>query len=390
MSDQNSNAPAPVAAHGLLQGPLGRGARRRRSAAAAGALLVAAASLAACGTSARTDATAEAAATTRTPASTGAPTAKKTSVVPLIIYNGKNYLPGTAEAFTKATGIPTEEVSDSTGVLLAKIEAERNNPHWGVFWSDGATAYASLDQQGLLVRGFEPHTGALGVFGRKLVPADKSYIPTAVTIAGAIVYEPSKTPHPPTNFSQLTEAKWKGDVGMNNPAISGPTYTAVAGLMEQMGGISKGEAYFKRLAANGLHVYTTNKVTINALLQGQIKLAIVQNTAGIELGEKYKQLRVDYPADATILPSDIGIDAKAPKAEIAEAERFANFVYSPAGQKVMQKVNPYGGWPIMDGVTKAPLLPVLSRLKIQNLDTTYWGDKETTLTQWFTANVVNG
>jgi iron(III) transport system substrate-binding protein len=356
-----------------------RAVRTRRRVAAAGVVLVAGASLAACGSSAKS----------ATPkASTSA--AHHGAVVPLVIYNGKNYLPGTAEAFSKATGIPTEEVSDSTGVLLAKIDAEKNNPKWGIFWSDGATAYAALDQQGLLVKGFEPDTGQLTSLGEKLVPADKSYIPTAVTIAGAVVYEPSEVPDPPTNFAQLTEARWKGDVGMNNPAISGPTYTTVAGLMNQMGGVSSGEAYFKRLVANGLHIYATNKVTINALLQGQIKLAIVQNTAGIELGEKYHQLKVAYPADATILPSDIGIDARAPKAEIAEAERFVDFVYSAAGQKVMQQVNPYGGWPIMAGVTKAPLLPALSSLKLQFLDTTLWGDRESAITQWFTANVVNG
>jgi iron(III) transport system substrate-binding protein len=353
-----------------------------RSVVLVGCALAAGVSLAACNA-------ASASAVPRA-ASTVAHKNHKNQVVPLIIYNGKNYLPGTAEAFTKKTGIPTEEVSDSTGVLLAKIEAERNNPHWGVFWSDGAAAYVTLADQGLLVRNFEPDTGTLTPLGRKLVPADKSYIPTAITIAGAIVYNPSVTPHPPTNFAQLTETKWRGAVGMNNPAISGPTYTAVAGIMNQMGGVARGEAYFKRLAANGLHVYTTNKVTLSALLHGQIKLAIVQNNAGVELAEKYHQLKVAYPVAATVLPSVIGIDAKMSKLEIAEAKRFAEFVYSSAGQKVMQKVNPYGGWPIMEGVRKAPLLPNLSTLHLQFLDTPLWGSREATINEWFTANIVNG
>ncbi len=318
------------------------------------------------------------------------PAAATSKVVPLVIYNGKNYLPGTAEAFSKKTGIPTEEISGSTGVLLAKIEAEKNHPQWGVFWSDGAAAYASLDAQHLLVRGFEPDTGTLTSVGRRLVPADKSYVPTAITVAGAIVYNPSVVPHPPTSFTQLIQPQWKGAVGMNNPAISGPTYTAVAGIMNQVGGVAKGESFFTKLAANGVQVFTTNKVTLNALLHGQVKLAIVQNTAGIELAEKYAQLKVDYPKDATVLPSVIGIDAKVSKTEIAEAERFADFVYSSAGQKVMQQVNPYGGWPIMTGVHAAPLLPPLSTLPLQFIGTRTWGDREATINQWFTAHVVNG
>jgi iron(III) transport system substrate-binding protein len=327
---------------------------------------------------------------TSSSSSSSTTTSSKSAVVPLVIYNGKNYLPGTAEAFSKKTGIPTTEVSDSTGVLLAKIDAEKNHPQWGVFWSDGATAYAALDAEGMLVRGFEPNTGTLTSLGKKLVPADKSYIPTAVTIAGAIVYNPSVVSNPPTSFKQLIEPKWKGAVGMNNPAISGPTYTAVAGIMNQMGGVAQGESFFKKLAANGVQIFPTNKVTINALLHGQIKLAIVQNTAGIELGEKYPQLKVEYPSDATILPSVIGIDSKVSKTEIAEAEKFADFVYSSAGQKVMQKVNPYGGWPIMEGVKAAPLLPPLSTLPLQFIGTRTWGNREATINQWFTANVVNG
>jgi iron(III) transport system substrate-binding protein len=357
--------------------------RRARSSALAGLVLIGGAALAACSSS-------TASSTSSTTASASLAADKHLPVVPLIIYNGKNYLPGTAEAFSKKTGIPTEEVSDSTGILLAKIEAEKNHPQWGVFWSDGAAAYAALDAQHMLVRGFEPDTGALTSIGQKLVPSDKSYIPTAITVAGAIVYNPATVPTPPTNFTQLTEPQWKGAVGMNNPAISGPTYTAVAGIMNQVGGIQKGETYFTKLAANGVHVYTTNKVTLNALLQGQIKLAIVQNNAGIELAEKYPQLKVAYPADATVLPSVIGIDAKVSKSEIAEAERFADFVYSQAGQQVMQKVNPYGGWPILRGVQAAPLLPSLSSLPLQFLNTGYWGDSESAINQWFTAHVVNG
>jgi iron(III) transport system substrate-binding protein len=359
-----------------------RRAGRRRRFALAGIALASAATLAACGAT-KSAATASSA----NLASLGTDTHLK--VVPLVIYNGKNYLPGTAEAFSKKTGIPTEEVSDSTGVLLAKIDAEKNNPHWGVFWSDGAAAYAALDAEGMLVRGFEPNTGQLTSIGRRLVPADKSYIPTAITIADAIVYNPSVVAHPPTNFRQLTEAKWRGAVGMNNPSISGPTYTAVAGIMAAMGGVKAGEKYFSELAANGLHVYTTNKVTLAALLHGQIKLAIVQNNAGIELAEKYPQLKVAYPSPATVLPSVIGIDAKVSKSEISEAERFAEFVYSKAGQAVMQKVNPYGGWPIMKGVQPAPLLPPLSTLPLQFIPTRTWGNREATINQWFTAHIVN-
>ena len=61
-----------------------------------------------------------------------------------------------SKAFTKATGIPVSLDDNSTGPLLTQIEASKNNPKWGLLWVDGATAFAGLDTQGLLMKGFEP------------------------------------------------------------------------------------------------------------------------------------------------------------------------------------------------------------------------------------------
>ena len=54
----------------------------------------------------------------------------------------------------------------------------------------------------------------------------------------------------------------------------------------------------------------------------------------------------------TALPSAIGIDAKAPKAEQLEAEKFVEFVMSTQGQKIMQSGDPTGDslyWPVLHG-----------------------------------------
>jgi len=313
--------------------------------------------------------------------------------VPLVIYDGEGYCQAEATAFQKATGIPTEIVNENTGDLLAKIQAEGDHPEWGLFWSDGNAAYAALDAEHMLVRGFEPDTGRLTALGRELVPADRSYIPTGLTIAGALVYNTKTVTDPPTTWTQLTEARWKGKVGMNNPSQSGPTYSFVAGMMNQLGGVAKGEQFFTKMAANGLKVYTTNKVTLTALLHGQIDVAIVQNSAGIGLEYQYPQLKVAYPKFVTDLPSVIGIDAKVSKAEQAEAERFAQFVYSARGQQVMLAGDPHGDslfFPILQGTSQHSLVPRLASLPVQVLDPTIWGPREASINEWFTSHILNG
>jgi iron(III) transport system substrate-binding protein len=86
--------------------------------------------------------------------SSGSASAKPGKVT-LVVYSAQGYDHAMTTAFTKATGIPVKLDDNSTGPLLTQIEASRNNPNRGLLWVDGSTAFAGLDQQGLLQKGFE-------------------------------------------------------------------------------------------------------------------------------------------------------------------------------------------------------------------------------------------
>src|SRR3982074_966679 len=79
------------------------------------------------------------------PATSGASPSGAPGTVPLVVYSAQGYDAPVTKAFTKATGIPVSLVDDSTGPLLTKIAAEKNNPKWGLLWCDGDTAFAALD-----------------------------------------------------------------------------------------------------------------------------------------------------------------------------------------------------------------------------------------------------
>ena len=322
-------------------------------------------------------------------------TAASTSAakVTLVVYSAQGYDQAMTKAFQKATGIPVKLDDNSTGPLLTQIEASKNNPNWGLLWVDGATAFAGLDTQGLLLKGFEPKV-SWNSLGTQSLPADKSYTPTGVTLMAALVYDKTKVTNPPTTWQQLLSSQWKGDVGMNDPSQSGPTFPFIAGMMNYLGGVSKGESYYSQLKANGLIIHPTNGPTLQALTSGQIKLALVQSSAGI--GATFgpgsdPKLAVKYLNPVTLLPSAIGIDAKAPAAEQKEAEQFIDFVLSPAGQKVMQTGDPYGDslyYPVLNGVNPLPELPSLASVKTQTINPYTWGPQEGTINTWFDANIV--
>jgi iron(III) transport system substrate-binding protein len=183
--------------------------------------------------------------------------ASKPSKVTLVVYSAQGYDHAMTTAFTKATGIPVKLDDNSTGPLLTQIEASRNNPTWGLLWVDGATAFAGLDQQGLLQKGFEPSV-SWNTLGQQSLPADKSYTPTGVTLMAALVYDKATMSSPPSTWQQLLSSSYKGEVGMNDPSQSGPTYPFIAGMMNYLGGVSAGESFFTRLKSNGIIIHPTN------------------------------------------------------------------------------------------------------------------------------------
>src|ERR1700689_2097489 len=109
-----------------------------------------------------------------TPASSA--TASTASQVTLVVYSAQGYDSAMTKAFTAATGIPVKLDDNSTGPLLTQIEASKNNPNWGLLWVDGSTAFAGLDTQGLLLKGFEPKV-SWDALGKQVVPAfrDRGY-----------------------------------------------------------------------------------------------------------------------------------------------------------------------------------------------------------------------
>jgi iron(III) transport system substrate-binding protein len=116
--------------------------------------------LAVAGCSSSSSSSSTSAASSTSPAASASSTASASpaaaATVPLVLYSAQGYDSAMSKAFTEATGIPVSLDDNSTGPLLTQIEASKNNPKWGLLWVDGATAFAGLDTQGLLMKGFEP------------------------------------------------------------------------------------------------------------------------------------------------------------------------------------------------------------------------------------------
>jgi len=308
----------------------------------------------------------------------------------LVFYSAQGYDQAEAQAFQRATGIKVELSDMSTGPLLAKVAAEQQNPTWDVIWFDGNGPMAAMAQQGELLTGYNPsqlsHYNALG---RSLLPTNHAYFPTGVTAAGAIVYNTHlvKASQAPTTWQDLLAPQFDNAVGMNNPAVSGPTYPLVAGLFQQLG-VAKGKQFFLDLHQHGLKIFDTNGVTLQALLDGSIKVAMFQDSAELGAELAHDPVKVVYPSTGvTMLPSDIAINAHAP--DMAAAKEFVNFVLSRKGQQTMQDIQLAGSDSLFQPVTNE-VRPLVQRDGVKwNVVNPVWaGRHESDWVTWFTANVV--
>jgi iron(III) transport system substrate-binding protein len=308
----------------------------------------------------------------------------------LVLYSAQGYDQAEAAAFQKATGIRVYLSDMSTGPLLAKVEAEKQNPRWDVVWFDGNGPMAAMAEQHMLLTGYTPanlrHYNRLG---RMLLPSDHAYFPTGVTAAGAIVYNTRLVPpqDAPKTWSDLLKPIFRNAVGMNNPAISGPTYPLIAGFFAQMG-VAGAERFFTQLHQNGLKVFDTNGDTLQALLDGSIKVAMFQDSAELNAELAGDPVKVVYPPSGVVmLPSDVAINAKAP--DLAAAKLFVDFVLSQAGQKVMQDIQAAGSDSLFQPVTNE-IQPLYVRRGVHwiVLNPVWAGNHEATWVTWFTNNVV--
>ncbi len=309
----------------------------------------------------------------------------------LVFYSAQGYDVTMGKAFGKVSGVNVLTTDDSTGNILAKIAAERNNPHWDVAWFDGDATMQTLDNQGLLLKWVSPNIKNYTALGRSLVPADHSYYPAGVTAAGVIVYNtkkltPAQAPH---DWNDLLKPAFKGKVAENDPAYSGPAFPLISGMMLRMGGLAKGEAYYTALKANNLKIFQTNDPTIHSVQTGANLVGIVQDSAYYAALATKAPLGVIYPkSGVTVLPGVIAINARSKHVKAAEA--FVNYVLSQAGQNVMiHDPNDSDSFftPIITGVAALPGRQTTG-ITWQRLDTVWAASHAAEIKTWFHNTIV--
>jgi iron(III) transport system substrate-binding protein len=269
-------------------------------------------------------------------------------------------IPRYLESFKKQhSDITVKIVRDSTGIVTAKLLAEKANPQADIVWGTAATSLLILDQEGMLAP-YAPKSV-------EEVPAqfkDTRKPPQWVGIDAwetafcvNTVEAKAKNLLVPQSMADLVKPVYKGYLVMPNPASSGTGYLTVSAVLQMMGE-QKGWQYLDDLHKNiALYTHSGSKPCKQAGA-GEFPIGISFGYRGIQERERGAPVETVFPKEGS--GWDLEANALMKKAQIKPAAKvFLDWAISQSAMKEYAKsyalTSLPTGEPIPEGYPKEPL-----------------------------------
>jgi len=256
------------------------------------------------------------------------------------------------EAFEKANpDVEIAWVRDSTGVVTAKILAEKDNPRADIIWGLGASSVALFDSMGLL----EPYSPkgiaeVKSVFRSGKNPPAWTGMDAWLAVMCFNTVEGGKKNLPkPASWADLANPVYKDSIVMPNPASSGTGYQAVYAWIQMMGEKQAWE-FMDKLHQN-IAVYThSGSAPCVQAAKGERIIGIGFDMRGAK--EKTGGAPIDIIMAKEGAPWDMEATAimKGTK-NLAAAQKLADFAVSKPAYELYGKYYAILGYP---GINAAP------------------------------------
>ena len=196
-------------------------------------------------------------------------------------------------------------VRDSTGIMTAKLLAEKNNPRAEVVWGLAGSSMALLKSEGILKTYTPKNLDALDNSlndpqSNQAWFGNDAYF-NAICF-NDIVAKQLNLPKP-TSWDDLTKPIYKGHIAMPNPASSGTGYMQVSAWLQNMGE-QQAWSYMQKLDNNIAHyTHSGSKPCVQA---GMGEVAI-----GISMASRGAKLKTQGAPLSVITPNGIGWESEA-------------------------------------------------------------------------------
>jgi iron(III) transport system substrate-binding protein len=190
-------------------------------------------------------------------------------------------------------------VRDSTGIVTAKLLAEKNNPQADVIWGLAATSLLLMKSEGML----EPYKPkGVEKLDKKFV--DKGAVPTWVGMdawVASVCYNTVEAAKyglkPPQTWRDLLKPMYKGHLIMPNPNSSGTGFLDVSSWLQMFGKKSGGWEFMDRLHTNIARYTHSGSKPCKLAAAGEIPIGISFAFRGAKSKAQGAPLEIIVPAE---------------------------------------------------------------------------------------------
>jgi iron(III) transport system substrate-binding protein len=272
-------------------------------------------------------------------------------------------------------------VRDSTGIMTARVLAEKDNPRADVVWGLGASSVALFDSMGLLhpysPKGYEQ---VKPKFRSDKNPATWTGMNAWLAVTCYNTVEGGKRNMPkPTSWADLTNPVYKDAIVMPNPASSGTGYQAVYAWLQLMGEQAGWE--FMDKLHNNVAVYThSGSAPCVQAARGERVIGIGFDMRGAR--EKTAGAPIDIIIPKEGAPWDMEATAimKGTK-NLAAAQKLADFAVTKQAYEMYGKFYAIVGYPGMN--PSPPNYPPSADSAMVNIDLSKMGaERARILAEW--------
>lgn len=206
------------------------------------------------------------------------------------------------DAFEKThPDIEVKLIRDSTGIMTARLLAEKDNPQADVVWGIAVTSLLQCDAAGLL-KGYNPK--GLDRVRPRFRDADRKNahwvgIKAWLTgFASNTIELRKRGVDPPTSFADLAKPAYRDLLVMPNPASSGTGFLTISAILQLMGE-EAGWSYLDRLHSN-IAVYTHSGSKPAKLAgRGEYPIGISFAYRGLKQQAEGEPLVVTFPEEGS-------------------------------------------------------------------------------------------
>lgn len=241
------------------------------------------------------------------------------------------------DAFTEKTGIKVEYVEISTGKALAQFQAENGNTTADIWFGGGVDSYISATDLGYLEQYVSPEAEAINP---AYSDADGYWTGLALVPAGFLVNNDvlaEKNLEAPKTWEDLADPKYKGEIIMASPAISGTQYAILNGTIQAYGE-EKGWEVWKGINENVDFYAQGGGEPGPKCAAGEFGIAVLAMTGGTFAMEAEYPVTAVYPEDMIPwTPAPIAIFKNSQNKDAAKV--FVDYFLSKEGQEALREAD---------------------------------------------------